>query len=146
MLDLVVRRTIQASADRLFAAWTEPEHFKIWWGPALVVCSGIEIDLRVGGQYRIANQHPDGDITWISGTFERVERPTQLVFTWQIEGAPPAPERVTVRFEARNQATEIIVIHERIADEAARKSHNDGWRGCLAGLADYLGRITQSVK
>jgi uncharacterized protein YndB with AHSA1/START domain len=49
LLDLVVRRTIRASAERLFAAWTELEHFLDWWGPASVDCVLFEIDLQVGG-------------------------------------------------------------------------------------------------
>ena len=81
LLNLVVRRTINASAERLFAAWTEPEHFKIWWGPREVVCAGVEIDLRVSGDYRIGNRRPDGSIVWIHGEFERIEAPHYLVFT-----------------------------------------------------------------
>ena len=138
LIDLVVRRTIRASAERLFAAWTMPEHFKIWWGPGPVVCSGIEIDLRVGGHYRIANQQPDGNIVWIFGEFVQVEPPTRLVFTWQLEGAPPTPERVTVRFEAHDEDTEIIIVHERIASDTIRQSHDESWRGCLDGLDAYL--------
>ena len=103
-----------------------------------MVCSGIEIDLRVGGHYRIANQQPDGNIVWIFGEFVQVKPPTRLVFTWQLERAPPTPERVTVRFEAYDEDTEIIIVHERIASDTIRQSHDEGWRGCLDGLDSYL--------
>ena len=33
IIKLVIRRTIQATAEQLFTAWTEPEHLKKWWGP-----------------------------------------------------------------------------------------------------------------
>src|SRR5262249_36942533 len=45
---LVVRRTIRASAERIFDAWTRPEHLLVWWGPRPVTCSGADVDLRVG--------------------------------------------------------------------------------------------------
>jgi uncharacterized protein YndB with AHSA1/START domain len=138
LLDLMVRRTIRASAERLFAAWTEPEHFLDWWGPASVDCVLFEIDSQVGGGYQIGNQHPDGRITWISGKFKEIERPDRLVFTWRLCGTEGLPERVIVRFDPRDDATEVIVIHQRITSAAARDSHELGWRGCLDGLCSYL--------
>jgi len=61
-LTLVVRRTIGASPERVFDAWTKPERLRLWWGPRGVTCTAAEVDLRVGGRYRIANQFP-GAIT-----------------------------------------------------------------------------------
>jgi uncharacterized protein YndB with AHSA1/START domain len=56
-----------------------------WWGPsAAVSCASAEIDLRVGGRYRIANRFPDGRLLWIVGEFEVVEPPSRLVFSWRV--------------------------------------------------------------
>jgi uncharacterized protein YndB with AHSA1/START domain len=147
-LALVVRRTIHATPERLFAAWTEPEQLCRWWGPGHVTCPTAEIDLRVGGRYRLANRFPDGSIWWIGGMFEAVAPPRLLIYSWELSageiapgGAPPpaqARERVTVRFESRGAATDVVVTHERIADAAARVSHGQGWDGCLDGLAEFL--------
>ena len=136
-ITLVVRRTIQASAEELFAAWTEPSQLKLWWGPKGVRCIGADMDLRVGGGYRIGNQLPDGTILWIAGEFELIERPRKLVFSWRLEGVESAPERVTVQFEPAGDATEVIVTHERIASRELRQQHEEGWIGCLEGLARY---------
>jgi len=141
-LSLIVRRTIAAPAARLFAVWTEPEHLKKWWGPGAVTCPEAEVDLRVGGRYRIANLTPAGEVVWITGEFEVVEPPRRLVYSWNIdEGGRPAPtSRVTVRFEQRGERlTEVVVVHERIAAAPLRASHEKGWSGCLEGLAQYLG-------
>jgi uncharacterized protein YndB with AHSA1/START domain len=135
---LVVRRMIKAPAARVFEAWTRPEHLVRWWGPRPVTCAGADVDLRVGGGYRIGNRLPDGSVLWISGTFELVDPPRRLVYDWLIEQKnAPAPERsrVTVRFEPRGVGTEVIVIHERIDTEATRADHEHGWNGCLEGLA-----------
>ena len=77
---LVVRRRINATAEKLFAAWTRPELLVRWWGPQGVACPAAEIDLRVGGSYRIANQFPDGTLVWIAGVFEadRAASPTDV--------------------------------------------------------------------
>jgi len=135
---LIVRRTIYASVERVFEAWTRPAHLKQWWGPDSVSCADAEIDLRVGGRYRIANQFPDGKLVWIVGEFELVAPPHKLVYTWRLEPDARASERVTVRFEPRDGATEVIVIHDRIPNMAIRDRHEQGWHGCLNGLAEFL--------
>jgi uncharacterized protein YndB with AHSA1/START domain len=134
---LVVRRTIRATPQRLFDAWTQPDRLVQWWGPAGVACLGAQIDLQPGGRYRIGNRLPDGHTLWFVGVFERITPPRELIYSWSIEGAPARaiPERVTVRFEARGAATDVIVIHERAATATIRDQHTHGWEGCLDGLA-----------
>jgi uncharacterized protein YndB with AHSA1/START domain len=137
-INLVVRRTIRATAERLFDAWTRPEQLLQWWGPAHVECAGAEVDLRAGGRYRIGNRLPDGQVLWIAGEFEEVTPPRRLVYTWRLGARTGDPERVTVRFEPRDGGTEVIVVHERLLDQAVRDDHERGWHGCLDGLEAYL--------
>jgi uncharacterized protein YndB with AHSA1/START domain len=134
---LVVRRHISASPEKLFAAWTQPTLLVRWWGPLGVACPAAEIDLRVGGAYRIANQFPDGTVVWIAGIFEVIEPPHRLTYTWKLESQDGPLERVTVCFEAHGRATEVVVTHERIPYESARTSHERGWIGCLESLMKY---------
>ena len=133
---LVTRRTIRASAARLFEAWTQPDQLRAWWGPRPVTCSGAEIDLRVGGRYRIANELPDGKTLTIEGEFQVIDAPHKLVYTWR--AGDDQHSRVTVLFEARGEATEVIVVHEQIPSETLRDSHEDGWSGCLDGLERHV--------
>lgn len=134
LLTLIVRRTIRGSPDFLFDAWTGPELLVRWWGPEHVTCPAAEVDLRVGGRYRIANRFSDGEIVWIDGEFEVIDPPRCLVYTWRL-GNDPDIERVTVRFISRDGATEVVICHERVASEARRDAHQAGWEGCLNGLA-----------
>jgi uncharacterized protein YndB with AHSA1/START domain len=138
---LVVRRRINATREKLFAAWTQPALLVRWWGPQGVACPDAEIDLRVGGSYRIANQFPDGKVVWIAGMFEVIDPPNRLTYTWKLESQNGPVERVTVCFEAHGARTEVVVTHERIPDEAARTSHERGWIGCLDGLARYAEQL-----
>lgn len=135
---LVVSRLIAASPERLFEVWTQPQHIQRWWGPAGVDCPYAEVDLRSGGAYRIANRLADGTTLWITGEFEAVEPPEKLVYTWSTDPGTAAPERVTVTFVAQGDLTEVTVTHELIRDEATMQSHENGWQGCLEGLAKYL--------
>ncbi len=137
---LIVRKTIHASPERLFAAWTDPEQLRAWWRPEGVVCIAAEVDLRPGGRYRIGNRLPDQTVLWIVGEFEVVEPPRRLVYTWRLEGISQTSERVTVEFESQGAkaATEVIITHERVPSRELRDQHRHGWEGCLAGLARYL--------
>jgi len=143
-VSLVVRRTIYATAARVFEAWTQPAHLLKWWGPDPVNCPEAEVDLRVGGRYRIANRFPDGKVLWIVGEFERVTPPHELVYTWRVEPESQASERVTVRFKPHGGATEVIIVHEHIPDRATRDMHERGWQGCLNGLAEYVNGASRS--
>ena len=60
------------------------------------------------------------------------------MFTWRLEPGNAPVEQVTVQFEARGSATEVIIVHERIASEQAREQHQLGWQGCLTGLSAYV--------
>src|SRR4029078_11354651 len=58
--ELVVTRTFNGPARIVFEAWTKPELFKRWWVPksfglSLLSC---EMDVRVGGTYRLVFSHP----------------------------------------------------------------------------------------
>ena len=139
-LTLIVRRVIAATPERLFEAWTCPAELRHWWGPESVSCTAAEVDLQVGGRYRIANRLADGTTLWISGAFECIDRPRKLVYTWCVgPGSPPA-ELVTVTFEAHPMGTEVVIVHERIAAAVTRDRHEQGWLGCLDGLGVYLRR------
>jgi uncharacterized protein YndB with AHSA1/START domain len=135
---LVVRRTIRASAERIFAAWTQPEQLCAWWGPRPVTCRDADVDLRVGGRYRILNVLPDGTTLAIEGAFEHIDPPHKLVYTWRMGQELVESSRVTVRFEPRGDATEVIVVHEQIPTPAVRDSHEQGWQGCLDGLERHF--------
>lgn len=145
VISLVVRRTIHATPEQLFEAWTQPKHLKRWWGPRPVTCLDAEIDLRVGGAYRIGNQFPDGRILWIFGEFEVVDPPRKLVYTWRVDAQSPASERVAVKFQPQGDATEVIVVHEKISNLATRNRHQRGWEGCLDGLANYLDHDAKAI-
>jgi uncharacterized protein YndB with AHSA1/START domain len=126
-------RVIKAPREFVFDAWTKPSLLMKWWGPAGVECPAAEVDLREGGEYRIANRLPDGGVTWISGVFERVRPPEELVYSWNIGQPGVDGSRVTVAFRPHDEGTEVTVVHERLM--AARDMHLEGWNGCLDGLA-----------
>lgn len=131
-------RIVKAPRPRVFAAWTEPDLLKKWWGPGPVSCPEAHVDLRVGGEYRIANLEGDGSVTWISGFFQSVAPPEQLVYSWNVSILAGEATLVTVDFREHPLGTEIEITHERFTEAAVRDMHLQGWGGCLDKLEALL--------
>ena len=51
---IVITRVFDAPRERVFAAWTEPEHVTQWWGPRGFTMPVFRIDLRPGGILHLA--------------------------------------------------------------------------------------------
>ena len=136
--ELTLSRLIRAPREEVFEAWTDPALLKEWWGPGPVTCPEAEIDLREGGAYRLANLEPDGSITWISGRFERIRKPEELVYTWKVSILPAESTLVRVRFLPHPQGCELVLTHDRFAVEAVRDMHLQGWNGCIDKLEALL--------
>lgn len=137
---LRVSRTFAASPERVFAALTEPELLKQWWGPGGFSLPTATVDLRVGGSYRFGMQPPQGEVMWLTGTFKEIRRPSRLVYTWAWESAPQMETVVTIELREASGATEVLVTQERFPDAEATRQHLVGWEGGFDRLDKIFGR------
>jgi len=153
---LRISKTINAPRELVFKAWTEPESLSQWWGAGPGFTTPIaEVDLCVGGKYRLGMQAPDQDHPFIvGGAFKEVEPPEKLVYTWawEFHGQEDVPKPqsgpesvvgpgetlVTVLFQDAGGKTEIVLTHEFFPDVNMRDEHNKGWNGCLENLAKLV--------
>lgn len=76
-LTFTFRRTLDATPDEVFDAWTLPELLSRWWDPSGTPLVRCEVDLRVGGSFRFEN---DGHSPAFFGVYRVVERPHRLEF------------------------------------------------------------------
>ena len=137
---LRLSRTFAARREKVFRSWTNPEELKKWWGPDGYSTPSAEIDLRVGGKYRLGMMKlPKGDIFYLAGTYREVRPPEKLVYTWRWEAEPELGETlVTVEFHDRGSSTEVVLTHELFPNEKARQDHQKGWSSCFDKLARAL--------
>ena len=133
---LEVKRSIPATPQQVFDAWTIPSELAAWWAPPGGSCGDVAIDLRPGGKYSIENEMPNGIIFVIHGEYLAIDPPNLLQFTW-VGGDGQADEIVTVTFDQQGASTQVAVAHARVASEEAVESHSTGWRSCLDGLASH---------
>jgi len=136
-MNLELTRTLPAPPERVWLALTDPAAMAAWfWPPAFGTT--VEIDLRVGGRYRIAAPHgPTGGFAAV-GAYRVVEPPHRLVFTWRWEGQDGPETLVTVTLAGGDEKTELRLVHEGFADDHDRDMHAQGWADCLDRLPGHL--------
>ena len=85
---LVLERTFAATPERVFAAFTQAEHLRHWWGPRGWELTHCTVDLTPGGRWHYCMTCTDpaqGDFhgmqSWGLGVYERIEAPTRLTYT-----------------------------------------------------------------
>jgi uncharacterized protein YndB with AHSA1/START domain len=105
--ELVVRRTVNAPARLVFEAWTKPELFERWWVPKSFPVSlrSCELDVRVGGGYRLVFGHEDSTMEFF-GRYVEVSPDARLAWTNDEEGGG---QITTVTFEERDGRTVVVV-------------------------------------
>ena len=139
-LELHMTRVLPAPRPLVFKACTEPSELAKWWGPRGFTAPGIELELRVGGSYRIAMQPPDGDLFYLSGEFVEVDPPARLAYTFRWEDPDPDDREtlVTLLLGDLGQSTELLFTQGVFATEGRRALHDQGWTDGLDRLHELL--------
>jgi uncharacterized protein YndB with AHSA1/START domain len=134
-ISLSIVRTIKASPQKVFAAWTEPKTLKQWMSPSPDMDVAIaETDLRIGGRYRIVMREKDGKEHRVGGVYREILPHERIVFTWAWESSPEEETLVTIELRSLGVVTELTLTHARFTTDKARDMHNHGWVGCLNRL------------
>ena len=137
---LRLARRYPVAPEKLWRAWTDPQALKRWWGPdANDRVSLAQLDVRVGGRYRIVFGGPRGTDHEVRGVYREVVPNRRLVFTWTWPNTTPERESVvTIVFRSVQDGTELDFRHEQFFDEAARDGHQRGWGSAFDKLDAYL--------
>jgi glutathione S-transferase len=132
---LRLTRLIKADPARVFEAWTDPKQLNRWSAPEPMAIEA-EVDLKVGGRYRILMKGSDGGVFTAVGEYREIDSPNRLSYTWkwEEEGNNYYDTLVTVEFHDRDGATEVVLTHELFPDAEITGKHNEGWTSCLTRL------------
>jgi uncharacterized protein YndB with AHSA1/START domain len=140
---LRVERTFDAPREDVFDAWTNPEVLRRWWRPNPAWSTPVaEVDLRVGGRYRISMEDPESEAKHTAcGEYTEVSRPQRLVYSWQWQeddGRLGHASTVTVDFHADGGRTTVVLEHTGLISAESRDSHTYGWAGILEALQAHV--------
>lgn len=139
-LRLATTCVVAASRDRVFHLLTDPVELARWWGPHGFTTPSADLDLSVGGGYRLAMRPPDGDVFHLAGEFLEIDPPRRLVYTFRWEEPTPDDREtvVALRLEALGEATEIALDQGPFATEERLALHRQGWADSFEKLRDLV--------
>jgi len=148
---VVIERTFEAAVDLIWQMWTDPEHFKKWYGPKGFTVPVADMDMRVGGKRLICMASPDGSMKmWTTGEYVEIVPNERLVYTESMAdengnvvspsamGMPdgyPATTEVTVLLEDLGGHTKMVMTH---AGVPASSGAGGGWEQAFDKLAEHI--------
>lgn len=107
MPEVVRSIEIQAPPSKVWRWFGSQEALRRWLRP------GLEIDLRVGGSYRMLG--PDEE-TWISGTVLELVPEGRIVLSWLEEDSGwEHPGRLVLELAAVSSGTRVTLTHDGFA-------------------------------
>ena len=150
---VVIERTLAAPTSVVWEMWTDPEHFKAWYGPTGASIPVADMDVRVGGSRLICMEMetPNGPMQmWFTGEYREVTPTERLVYTEAMadadgnvlspeaagmpEGHPPFTE-IIVELEDVDGKTKMTMTHVGVPADSPGAA---GWNMALDKLAAYV--------
>ncbi len=148
---LMIERIFEAPIALIWQMWTQPDHFKQWYGPKGFTVPVADMDMRIGGRRLICMASPDGSMKmWTTGEYTEIVPNQRLVYTESPadeQGNPvspsamgmpdgyPATTEVTVLLEDLGGRTKMVMTH---AGMPAHSGATGGWEQAFTKMADYL--------
>jgi uncharacterized protein YndB with AHSA1/START domain len=134
-------RRFSRTPEVVFRAWTNPDNLRRWWSPPGWTPAEMEVDLRVGGSYRLGMRTIEGGETvYVHGRFLEVCVPRKLIYSWKWENAfEQMPEtQVTVSFIESEGGTELELIQEPLPEISICLRVRAGWLDAWQRLKKVL--------
>jgi uncharacterized protein YndB with AHSA1/START domain len=137
---LTLARRLKAKPEQVFAAWTDPEKIIQWFGPGHTLLDTVtaDMDVRVGGHFRIRFKTDDHEQHEVGGKYLEILPNERLVFSWAWHSTPERQSRVTVSLKPDGDVTLLTLTHDKFFDDAARDGHQRGWTGTLDKLERFF--------
>ncbi|MER5896200.1 SRPBCC domain-containing protein [Streptomyces sp. NPDC001876] len=137
-----ITRVVEAPRDRVFAAWTVPEDFAVWYGgDADVPLDRLSMDVTPGGEWSLVIIVPGAEMPF-HGVYREVSAPERLVFTLKDRSAPAdvEGERVTVTFTELSRKSTEMVFQQRGGNLTPEQyaAAEDGWDAFFDALDAHL--------
>lgn len=128
---LRIERVIDASPERVFRAWTTAEAMERWYEaqPGWEV-KVTELDLRVGGRYRIQWGPPGAEPYAETGEYLEIDPPHRLVMTETLHvGQTIGWHQTTVTVELHDDGgkTRMVLTHRGFGSSTERDQAAGGW-------------------
>jgi uncharacterized protein YndB with AHSA1/START domain len=147
--ELVITRIINASPEKLFRAWTEPELLTQWFAPLPYTTPSAVVDVRPGGSSMVTMRSPEGVDMPCPGVYLEVVKNQRLVFTdayvnaWQPSNKPFMTCILTFEDLGGKTRYTATARHWTVADREAHEKMGfySGWGQCTDQLEALVAKL-----
>ncbi|HTB48705.1 MAG TPA: SRPBCC domain-containing protein [Verrucomicrobiae bacterium] len=132
-LEVRITRTFDATPERLWRAYTDPDEISQWWLNTTI----DTLDVRVGGAWRFIDRgQGDGKEHAFRGEFKEVDEPNKLVRTFEYEpwAGHVMVESVTLEPQADGKTKVITVSKYENLDDLEGMVKSGMEKGAVAGI------------
>lgn len=141
---LILEYEIDANRDSVYNAWTDLEVFKQWFCPTGFTVARAEMDLKVGGCFRIYMKSPEGEIYPTKGEYILLDKPNRLVYkdSWDDDREHNEPTIAEIIFEPSGNKT-VLKLYSSFATKEQKESVLNsgivaGWKMFFENLNSVL--------
>jgi uncharacterized protein YndB with AHSA1/START domain len=78
--EIVSTRIFNYSVEKIFEAWSNPDHLKNWWGPNGFTNTFEEFDFREGGRWKFVMHAPQQGNFQNDVEFVKIEKPNLIAW------------------------------------------------------------------
>lgn len=125
-----VTQFINASRQKVFEAWSNPEIARKWFAPEGCKTVSLEADLREGGAFR-GTMNCGGKIYTAFGTYKTINPPEKLAFTHQWDEADSPETLVVIDLTEQDGGTLVTLTQTGFTRLSAAQGHEEGWGSSL---------------
>ncbi|RIK15423.1 MAG: hypothetical protein DCC50_08150 [Acidobacteria bacterium] len=130
--ELVLTRTVDATPEQVWAAWTTPEGLARWWWPHWAD-TAYQMEAHEGGRWSARSAEGGAGV---EGEVLAAEEPRLLELSWRWDGED-AEDRVRVELTGQGGSTLVTVRHR--TRTAGVDDYRAGWEFVLGNLTSALG-------
>jgi len=119
---------------------TDPKEIAKWYAPGTMTTTIHRFDARQGGSFELDMTEANGTPHGAYGKFLEVIPGRRLVQTWRWKDFPidAGESLLTIELRDVTGGTELVLTHEKLANEESSRAHTEGWTSCLEKLGTIL--------
>jgi uncharacterized protein YndB with AHSA1/START domain len=142
--EMVMEREFDAPRELVFDAHLNPEVIPQWWGWRETSTEVVEMDVRVGGKWRLISRNKDGQEIVFFGEYREITPPEKLIYTFGFEGMPGEPGEETYSFIDLGSGRTLLRVHSFTTQEEF-DGMEDGSNESYDKLDEYLAERIKSA-
>ena len=136
--EFTMTSVIDAPREVVFKAAFDPALIPQWWGPHTLTTRVDHLELRPGGAWRFVQHDAQGKEHAFHGTYQEVDAPNRVEYTFEYEAMPGDVIVETVLFEDEGGKTRVTFI-DHFADKETRDAAMK--EGMEAGAKESMERF-----